>query len=41
MEVATTTLSDVTKHGVNQSVAMDETDVRILATSHIMYRVGE
>ena len=41
MEVVTATLSDVFKHDDNQNVTMDETDVRILATSHIMYKVGE
>ena len=41
MEIATTTWSDVTKHENNQSVAMDDTDVRILATSHMMYKIGE
>ena len=41
MEVVTATLLEVTKHNDNQSVAMDDTDVRILATSHIMYKIGE
>ena len=41
MEIATTTWSDVINHENNQSVAMDDTDVRILATSHMMYKIGE
>ena len=41
MEELTTTAIDVAKHDGNQSVVVMETDVTILATSHIMFKIGE
>ena len=41
MEELTTPAFDVAKSDSNQSVVVMKTDVRILATSHIMFKIGE
>ena len=41
MDELTTPVFDVTKHDGNQSVAEVDPDVTILATSHIMFKIGK
>ena len=41
MEELTTTANDVAKRDDNQSVVVMETDVTILAMSHIMFKIGK
>ena len=37
----TTTESEFNRYDNNQNVTMEETDVTIMATSYVMYKIGE